>query len=158
MYHACTACANYSLDRFLSRVSKGPRANNCHGPRLALIRHWCEGTRRGTEMFSDADGRSTETGLISRCPAGCSRRWVRRLGRPGRRRVGRTVPADDWSEQQLDGPYTSGRLSACHSPLITMLVVYTYTCVSLRRFMAFVSVSCLFIVRVTVVVHVFACL
>ena len=29
----------YSLDRSLSRVSKGPRANNCHGPRLALIRH-----------------------------------------------------------------------------------------------------------------------
>jgi len=29
-------------DRSLSPVSrpKGPRANNCHGPRLALIRHW----------------------------------------------------------------------------------------------------------------------
>jgi len=27
-------------DRSLSRVSKGARANNCHGPRLALIRHW----------------------------------------------------------------------------------------------------------------------
>ena len=34
------AAYNYSLDRSLSRVSKGPRANNnCHGPRLALIRH-----------------------------------------------------------------------------------------------------------------------
>jgi len=30
---------DYSLDRSLSRVSKGPRANNCHGPRLALFRH-----------------------------------------------------------------------------------------------------------------------
>jgi len=40
--YPCTACANYSLDRSLSRVSRpnGPRANNCHGPRLALIRHW----------------------------------------------------------------------------------------------------------------------
>jgi len=28
-------------DRSLSRVSKGARANNCHGPRLALTRH-CE--------------------------------------------------------------------------------------------------------------------
>ena len=37
-------------------------------------------------MFLNADGRLTETGLISRCPAGCSRWWVRRLGRPGRRR------------------------------------------------------------------------
>jgi len=36
--YPCTACANYSLDRSSSRVSKGPRANNCHGPRLALIR------------------------------------------------------------------------------------------------------------------------
>jgi len=27
-------------DRSLSRVSKGARANNCHRPRLALIRHW----------------------------------------------------------------------------------------------------------------------
>ena len=36
--YPCTACANYSLDRSLSRVSKGLRANNCHGPRLALIR------------------------------------------------------------------------------------------------------------------------
>ena len=27
-------------ERFSTRVSKGPRANNCHGPRLALIRHW----------------------------------------------------------------------------------------------------------------------
>jgi len=35
----CTARVNYSLDRSLSRVSKGPRPNNCHGPRLALIRH-----------------------------------------------------------------------------------------------------------------------
>jgi len=26
-------------DRSLSRVSKGARANNCHGPRLAKIRH-----------------------------------------------------------------------------------------------------------------------
>ena len=40
MHVRCThACANYSLDRSLSRVHKGPRANNCHGPRLALIRH-----------------------------------------------------------------------------------------------------------------------
>jgi len=40
--YPCTACANYSLDRSLSRVSRpnGPRANNCHGRRLALIRHW----------------------------------------------------------------------------------------------------------------------
>jgi len=30
----------YSLDRSLSRVSKGLRANNCHGPRLALVRHY----------------------------------------------------------------------------------------------------------------------
>ena len=37
--YPCTACANDSLDRSLSRVSKGPRADNCHGPRLALIRH-----------------------------------------------------------------------------------------------------------------------
>jgi len=27
-------------DRSLSPVSKGARANNCHGPRLALTRHW----------------------------------------------------------------------------------------------------------------------
>jgi len=27
-------------EKSLSRVSKGARANNCHGPRLALIRHW----------------------------------------------------------------------------------------------------------------------
>jgi len=27
-------------DRSLCSVSKGARANNCHGPRLALIRHW----------------------------------------------------------------------------------------------------------------------
>jgi len=49
----------------------------------------------------NADGRLTETGQISRCPAGCCRWWVRRLGRPGRRRqtVSRTAPADDWSEQ-----------------------------------------------------------
>jgi len=29
-------------DRSLSRVSRGARANNCHGSRLALIRHWLE--------------------------------------------------------------------------------------------------------------------
>ena len=34
----------------------------------------------------NADGRLTETGQISRCPAGCCRRWVRRPGRTGRRR------------------------------------------------------------------------
>ena len=27
-------------DRSLSRVSKGARANNCHGPRFTLTRHW----------------------------------------------------------------------------------------------------------------------
>jgi len=37
-------------------------------------------------MFLNADERSTETGQISRCAAGCSRWWIRRLGRPGRRR------------------------------------------------------------------------
>ena len=31
------AAYNYSLDRSLSRVSKGHRANNCHGPRLAFL-------------------------------------------------------------------------------------------------------------------------
>ena len=31
----------------------------------------------------NADGKFTETGQILRCPAGCSRWWVRRLGRPG---------------------------------------------------------------------------
>jgi len=35
-----TSSHAYSLDRSLSRVSKGARASNCHGPRLALIRHW----------------------------------------------------------------------------------------------------------------------
>ena len=40
MHVRCThACANYSLDRSLSGVNQGPRANNCHGRRLALIRH-----------------------------------------------------------------------------------------------------------------------
>ena len=29
------------------------------------------GTRRGIEMFSDADGRSTETEQRSQCPADC---------------------------------------------------------------------------------------
>jgi len=43
---------------------------------------------RGLEQkcFLNADGRLTETGQISRCPTGCSRWWVRRPGRPGRRR------------------------------------------------------------------------
>jgi len=45
--YPCTACANYGLDRSLSRVSKGPRANNCHGPRLALIRHCATQQKRG---------------------------------------------------------------------------------------------------------------
>jgi len=56
-------------------------------------------------MFLDADGRLTETGQISRCPAGCSRWWVRRLGRPGRGRwaVSRTAPTDDWSERVSHG-------------------------------------------------------
>ena len=44
-----------------------------------------DNVRLGTEMFLDADGKLTETGLISRCPVGCSRWWVRRPGRPGRR-------------------------------------------------------------------------
>jgi len=36
-------------------------------------------------MFLNADGRLTETGHISRCPAGSSRWWwVRRPGRPDR--------------------------------------------------------------------------
>jgi len=33
-------------------------------------------------MFLNAAGRLTETGLISRCPAGCSRWWARRPGSP----------------------------------------------------------------------------
>jgi len=37
--HALHAWIIHSLDRSLSRVSKGPRTNNCHGPRSALIRH-----------------------------------------------------------------------------------------------------------------------
>ena len=45
----------------------------------------------------NADGRLTEMGLISRCPAGCFRWWVRRLGRPGRRRW--TVLLDDTSRR-----------------------------------------------------------
>ena len=36
-HHVSTGVAG--CDRSLSRVSKGARANNCHG-RLALIRHW----------------------------------------------------------------------------------------------------------------------
>jgi len=42
--------------------------------------------REQAEMFSDADRRSTETRQRSRCPADCCRRWVRRPGRPDRRR------------------------------------------------------------------------
>jgi len=40
--HALHAWIIYSLDMSLSRVSKGSRANNCHGPRLDLIRHWAK--------------------------------------------------------------------------------------------------------------------
>ena len=50
------ACANDSLDRSLSRVNKGPRANICHGSRLALIRHWVDlsvpSTRRSSGGFA----------------------------------------------------------------------------------------------------------
>ena len=35
-------------DRSLSRVSKGARANNYHGPRLALIRHCIHLIKRAT--------------------------------------------------------------------------------------------------------------
>ena len=34
------------------------------------------GMRPGTEMFLDADGKLTETGLISRSPVGCSRSQI----------------------------------------------------------------------------------
>jgi len=37
---------------------------------LPLHHHATSGTRPGTEMFLNADGRLTETGQISRCPAG----------------------------------------------------------------------------------------
>jgi len=38
------------------------------------------------KCFLNADGRLTEMGQISHCPAGYSTWWVRWLGRPGRRR------------------------------------------------------------------------
>ena len=40
----------------------------------------------GEKCFLNADGRLTETGQISRYPADCSKWWVRRLRKPGRRR------------------------------------------------------------------------
>jgi len=39
----CTHALHARITGLFSRISKGPRANNCHGPRLALIRHWCTG-------------------------------------------------------------------------------------------------------------------
>ena len=61
-------------DRSLSRVSKGARANNCHGPRLALIRHWASATILHA-WVTQYDAVPTET--LRASPASVwSGRWV----------------------------------------------------------------------------------
>jgi len=39
-FQRMTVPENILLQKKALRVSKGARENNCHGPRLALIRHW----------------------------------------------------------------------------------------------------------------------
>jgi len=62
--YPCAACANYSSDGSLSRVSKGPRANNCHGPRLALIRHWEEGIEGGAWVGCGKERAGSDDGEV----------------------------------------------------------------------------------------------